>query len=236
MAEKRLVIQYEKTSTWFVFWAAIVFSVLLFCFYIGRYLSVNERESAIEQSKSLQKQLDVYQEAYQKANHDLVVQVQHAKVDSLSNKQLIETIKQLQQNQSKLRAELDFYRSIMAPELDQKGLTIAEFNTKKSQSEKRSKFKLVLTQNGKQDQFLKGSVKLVIEGSNVKTGLPVNYNFNDLGKFDPKHFQFKFRYFQNIEGEIQLPDDFIAKKVSISAKTKGLKKNQSAEKQLDWKV
>lgn len=236
MTEKRLVVQYEKTPLWFVFWTCIIVSVLLLCFYVGRYLSVYERESAIEEAKSLQKQLDVYQEAYEKANHELVTQAQYAKVDSLSNQQLIETIKRLQKTQSKLRSELTFYRNIMAPELDQKGLTIAEFNVSKSQSNKGLYFKLVLTQSGKQDQFLKGSVKLTINGSNAKTGSPVSYHFNDLGNFDAKHFQFKFRYFQNMEGEIKLPVGFVPKTVSIVAQTKGLKKNQLAKKQVDWEV
>jgi uncharacterized membrane-anchored protein YhcB (DUF1043 family) len=236
MAQPKLVIQQQKPPIWFMLWGLVVVAALALCFYIGRYISVGEREEAVQRSKELQTQLDTYQEAYNKANQELVTQPQHAKVDSLSNKQLIETIKQLQEKQAKLSQELAFYRGIMAPELAQKGLSIAEFDIRKGKKERVFWFKLVLTQASRQEQFLKGSTRLIVKGKSAKTGKFVSHNFNDLGSFDEKHFKFTFRYFQNIEGEVRLPKGFVAEKVSIVAKTKGLRKEQVAERDFDWKV
>lgn len=236
MVKQNLIVQYEKTPLWYGGCAAALIVLLFLSFYIGRYWAISEGQKAVEQVKILQNKLDEYQKAYQKASQDLVMQVQHAKVDNLSSQELIDTIKQLEVTQNQLQSELKFYRNIMAPELSKEGLTIENFETDNGSSKNKSKFKLVLTQAGKQDQFLKGEVELKIEGTNIETGLPVVYAFNDLGSFQAKDFQFKFRYFQNIEGEITLPKDFIPEKVNILAKTKGLKKNQTAQKQADWKT
>lgn len=236
MTQPKLVITHEKPPIFYLLIGLVVVALLLISFYIGRFMGINERESAVEKVESLQQQLAEYQQAYQKANKDLVTHVQHAKVDNLSNKELIETIKSLESTRNQLQAELSFYRNIMAPELSQEGLSISEFDTSDGSAKNKSKFKLVLTQVGKQDQFIKGEVALNLQGTNIQTGLPMSYNFNDLGDFKNDDFKFQFRYFQTIEGEISLPKDFMAEKVSISAKTKGLRKNKTANAEFDWQA
>ena len=203
-------------------------------FYFGRYLAIDEREEALERAAWLESKLNEYQQAYQKANQELVMQTQSAKVDNQSQQQLLQTVKALQDTQKELEAELKFYRNIMAPELDQQGLTIAKLELNKSQENKVTRFKLVLTQAGKQEQFLKGTVELEVAGE--EAGKAKVYPFRELGAFQNKDFQFQFRYFQNIEGEIALPNGFVAESINVRARTSGLRKNQSTEKQFQWKI
>jgi len=232
MSGPKLVIKQQKSPLWGIMWSVFAVILLSSCFYLGRYLAIDERQQLIEQTIWLQSKLDEYQHAYQKANESLVMQTQSAKVDDQSSQQLVDSIKQLRDTQLQLEAELQFYRNIMAPELAKEGLTIADFELLDSKVPDSSRFKLVLTQAGKQEQFIKGKVELKLTG--VLNGEQKTFAFSELGTFQAKHFQFQFRYFQNIEGEIVLPQGFTAEQVTISAKTQGLRKNQAAEKKVNW--
>ncbi|MCW8877100.1 MAG: hypothetical protein OQJ89_15435 [Kangiellaceae bacterium] len=230
----QLIIKQKKTAIWYAGWGTVVIGLLAISFYIGRYIAVKEREETLQRAAWLEQKLKEYQQAYQKANEDLVMQTQSAKVDNKSNQQLVETVKQLQDTQRELEAELSFYRNIMAPELAKEGLTIADLELSKLNQQSPIHFKLMLTQAGKQEQFLKGEVILKVAGT--LDGNQKVYQFRELGAFQSKDFQFQFRYFQNIEGAIVLPTGFVAQQVTVTAKTRGLRKNQSAEKQFEWNI
>lgn len=234
MTEPQLVIRERKRPIWYLLAAAILCLLLSGSYVAGRYLAVAERAEALERVQWLQSELDKYQSAYKKASEDLVMQSQFSEVDSLSSQELTESIKQLQSTQRELESELKFYRDIMAPELNEKGLKIAELVVSQSSTINRSKFKLVLTQVGKQEQFLKGKVEIRLHGK--LNGIEKAYSFRELGDFSAKDFQFQFRYFQNIEGELTLPDGFVGQHVIVEAKTHGLKKNQSVRKQVNWTI
>lgn len=234
MSSPRLIIRHQRSPLWIGFWAGLILVLLVVCYYFGRYLAIEERQQLIDKTLWLQEKLDEYQDAYLKTNEELVMQTQSAKVDTQSNQQLVDSIKELQDIQRGLEAELTFYRNIMAPELSQKGLTIAEFELTVNPENQNPLFKLVLTQAGKQDQFLKGEVSLKLHG--LLNGELAEFDFRELGTFQSKHFQFQFKYFQNFEGEMTLPKNFEADHISIVAKTRGLQHNQIAEKEIDWKL
>jgi len=234
MSEPKLVIKQQKSARWHAGWVIGGLIILALTYWIGGLMQIKQQRQTDEKVSWLEQQLEEYRQAYQKANQDLVMQAQSAKVDNQSSQQLIATIKQLQETQQKLEEELGFYRNIMAPELARDGLTIADFELTRNGENSPPRFKLVLTQAGKQEQFLKGKVSMKLHGK--KNGSSASYEFRELGTFQPKHFQFQFKYFQNIEGELNLPDGFIAEKISITARTSGLRKNQISEKQVDWNI
>ncbi|TQV74120.1 hypothetical protein FLL45_14785 [Aliikangiella marina] len=234
MQGPQLVIKEQKPTLWYVGIAALALVVILITYFIGRFHDKAIQEALNENVANLQQELDKVQRAYLKANESLVMQAQTAKVDNQSNQQLVETVKQLQESERQLQSELRFYRNIMAPELDKQGLTIAEFDLIKPSPESNPRFKLVLTQVGRHEQFLKGEVQLKVHG---KVGEVVKvYPFRELGTFSNKDFQFQFRYFQNIEGELSLPEGFTAEYITIEARTRGLRKNQTAQTQVNWTI
>ncbi len=234
MAEPKLIIRRQKSKFWLVMWASGFLSVLFISFYLGRYLAVQEEQQLQQKQIWLESQLEQYQQAYEQVNQSLVMQTQSSRVDTESNIELMDTIKQLKGNLTELQEELQFYRNIMAPERAQQGLTIADFELNQTSIANTFRFKLVLTQAGKQEQLIKGQTNLKLSG--IFNGEKAVYEFRELGTFQAKDFQFQFRYFQNIEGTIELPDGFIADEVLILAKTTGLRKNQVAEKEFGWNI
>lgn len=234
MSSPQLIVTKQKSFAWYVYMSIILLALLLLSFYAGSYFSITHKTDLQVKVQDLQQELSKYQRAYAETNKSLVIQTQSAKVDNQSNQQLVKTVKQLQESQRQLTSELKFYRNIMAPELDRQGLTIADFDLGKTEKNRSFSFKLVLTQAGRQEQFLKGEATIQLHGK--LAGKQKTYNFRELGAFQKGAFKFQFRYFQNIEGDVTLPKDFVAENVTVQVRTRGLSKNQTAEKQVNWDV
>lgn len=234
MASPQLIVTQQKSLAWYIYMAMILLALLALSFYAGSYFTVTYKSDLQNKVQELQAEVSKYQRAYAETNKNLVIQTQSAKVDNQSNQQLVKTVKQLQESQRQLTSELKFYRNIMAPELDQQGLTIDNFDLVKNKENKSISYKLVLTQAGRQEQFLKGEVVIQLHGK--LAGKAKTYNFRELGTFKKEAFKFQFRYFQNLEGSIALPQAFTAENITIQAKTRGLHKNQTAEKQVNWAI
>lgn len=232
MTHSNLIIKPQKSRLWYTT-AGFSLSLLFVVIYVtGRYLSLADLASTKEELAVSQERLAVTQRALDRASESLVMQKQSSQVDNQSNQELVNSVKNMQQVQNDLEEELKFYRKIMAPERDQEGLAIDALDVSRTDKADEFHFRLTLIQAGKQSQFLKGDIILRLSG--LLNGKNTEYDFRELGTFKVKHFEFQFKYFQNIQGFINLPSGFEAKKLTVAAQTKGRRKNQKAEKQMIW--
>ena len=232
MNQSKLVIKQQKSRLWYVTAGFLVLFVFVSTYVAGRYLALVDLATTKDELAISQQRLTATQSALDKASESLVMQKQSSQVDNQSNQELVNNVKSLQQTQNALEEELKFYRKIMAPEREQEGLAIDALQISKTDQVDEFHFRVTLIQAGKQSQFLKGDIILRLSG--LLNGKNTEYDFRELGPFKAKHFQFQFKYFQNIQGFINLPSGFEAKKLTVAAQTKGRRKNQKAEKQMVW--
>jgi len=232
MIQSNLVIKQQKSQLWHVSVGLLMLLAIVGVFIVGRYLALSDLSSTKLHLQETLNELSQSKLAREKLNEKLVMQQQSSQIDSQSSKQLVNNVKELQQAQNDLESELAFYRRIMSPEQEKDGLKVDEFQISSSDTPQNFHFRLTLIQAGKQSRYLKGSVDLQLDG--LLNGKKTEYNFRELGTFENRQFNFQFKYFQNIQGFLQLPDGFIAHKVSISAKTKGRGKKYNIQSQFDW--
>ncbi len=121
----------------------------------------------------------------------------------------------------------------MAPERDKDGLVVDSIKLFNTDKENVFQVRTTLIQAGKQLQFLKGSILIKVAGE--LDGQAREFDIRELGTFKNSDFQFQFKYFQNIQGTIELPGGFIAKSINVSAQTKGLRKNQKTNLKVSWR-
>jgi hypothetical protein len=115
-----------------------------------------------------------------------------------------------------LRTQLAFYQQVMAPELNEQGFLIEGFNLEPALSDNSYRFELVLMQQNKTKNTLKGNLKVTLIGS--ENGKAQQYTLDSmLSKQDQKKMTFSFKYFQVIDGEIRLPEGFQPEQVSVHA-------------------
>ncbi len=140
-------------------------------------------------------------------------------VDRRANEEVQSTISALRERIMQLEQDVSFYRQVMAPESTELGLIIAEFDVTPIDQMSRYQYKAVFRQAGAGDKVLEGNVQINVIGhiGGERLVLPINELIPEFAQFEPS---LNFRYFQNIEGELQLPEGFTPDQVEVLAESK----------------
>lgn len=128
--------------------------------------------------------------------------------------------------------EIAFYRGIVSPDDGKAGLRVQDLRLTRSGAERAFNVRLVLVQSLKHDRTVSGDVGLVVEG--VQDGSDVSYPYSQLlGAEAKSQWPFKFRYFQDFDREIILPDGFTPESIKIEVRSK-TRSISSIEERFAW--
>lgn len=138
-------------------------------------------------------------------------------VDQQSGAELRETLTALRQRVAQLEEDVLFYRQVVEEETDETGLVIGQLDIDATRSPDRYRYKLVMRQQDADgDTYLTGHVNFNLVGQlqDQQVILPLR----DLSDFeDELDIRLRFKYFQNIEGELALPEGFQPDRIQIAA-------------------
>jgi hypothetical protein len=154
-------------------------------------------------------------------------------VDRTATENVRQTVINLRSQVVALEEEITFYKGIMAPSSNKRGLAIQKLELNQSPTGG-YQYKVVLTQVKDNRAQIKGLLALNFIG--LKAGkeviLPlkdVSDQVNDLGT------KFRFKYFQDIQGTFMFPKGFKPLKVQIVVQSSG-KNSTRIEETFDWSV
>lgn len=137
--------------------------------------------------------------------------------------------------QAKIQEQTDaiaFYRGIVSPADGTAGLRVQDLKLVRSQTERAYNVRLVLVQSLKHDRKVTGDVSLSIEGE--QGGTATTYSFSQLLPDDASaNWVFSFRYFQDFEKQIVLPDGFTPDRIKIEVRSK-TRSISSIEESYSW--
>lgn len=109
---------------------------------------------------------------------------------------------------------ISFYRGIVSPADGNSGLRVQDFRLTRGAEEREYMIRLVLIQAMKHDRRVSGRVELVVEGT--ENGEQKSYSYSDLLPEDAdSSWAFSFRYFQDFDRPVVLPDGFTPERVSV---------------------
>lgn len=186
---------------------------------VGRYYGDLDRGylSALEEMRgSLERELDSMRREQVNLNIEKLVGVE-------SGNALRESIKSLHDEEAELRRELVFYRSLMAPGKLSKGLQVASFELFARDSGQFT-YHLLLTQVTTQRARISGKVKMEVVGR-VAGELQV-LPLTELAEVQRYPLPYRFRYFQDLKGELRLPEGFKPLEVQVSVTGRDAKKHE----------
>jgi len=141
------------------------------------------------------------------------------------------TLKTLQTEILDLKEELAFYLGIVSPRDASRGLRLESFNIDKLGNGGRYHYKVVLTQVLKNDRLARGKVVLEFEG--LQDDQPVTLKLSQIDTQHKGELKYKFKYYQNINGEIIIPPEFIPKRVIAKIYPRG-RNSDVIEKVFVW--
>jgi hypothetical protein len=152
-------------------------------------------------------------------------------VDSIANEEVRRTVESLQQDIADLQEEVRFYKSVLMPNVEEKGLRIERLDVKATADPRKIRYQLLLTQVVDKHEYIQGRVEMQIVGK--RNNEEARLSFDDVAELDGQPLQFRFRYFQNLDGEITLPDDFTPVEVMVIANSTG-RDSRRLERRFDW--
>ena len=218
----------------FKFYGALIV-IVLSAAYLG-YRAGNEMHDVqADEISRLEHSLQNLRDENEKLTRNLNVQRVELEVQRLAAQRSQSTIQQGIEREAGLREELAFYQKVMAPELKEQGFAIEGFNVEALKSERFYHFDLVLMQQSRLKNVIKGNLDVTISGS--LDGKPKSYDLIALMPDRDKALAFSFKYFQVLEGQLSIPQGFVPEKVTIHAQVFQFKKKRGElTRSFNWTI
>ncbi len=200
-------------------------------FDFGRYSAQYDSAEARRSEQSFVEIRDALSTEIETQREEKAVLKRAAQIERQAYNELDATLKALQSEILELKEELAFYRGIVSPRDASRGLRLQKFTFQENGNSRSFRYKVVLSQVLKNDRVARGKVQLIFEGLiNNQTKI---LKLRDVTEKRIKELNYKFKYFQNIEGNIEIPEGFSASRIILRIFPRGRQKDM-IEKTFDW--
>jgi len=230
----RLIVRRHTPGRAALFWGLLVvlgLACLAGAFELGRarggYSIVSaelDRRDKAQQIESLTGQL-------REAEVKLAATEMARRVDKESYAQVEKSLADLQARLGEQSQELTFYRGIVNPTDNIAGLRIQQLKVLPGIAPRRFRVRIVLIQAARQDSVTSATADLSIDG--VRGGHSANLPLAEIGT-SSRSLAFSFRYFQELETEIELPADFLPQRVQLEVRP--ARASSSIRQTYPWKI
>jgi hypothetical protein len=130
-----------------------------------------------------------------------------------------------------LREELAFYRGIVSPADSRRGLRVHDFTLEPAGGPTAWRYRLVLIQAMQHDRQAQGNARLTLVGT--AEGAPARLPLAEVSAQAVDGIPYDFRYFQEFDGDILLPDGFTPTRVEIELIARNARDGR-VEQAFDW--
>ena len=204
------------------------------CFIGGYYQGIREKLHVLDERSDLRTETEDLKKQLAQAQEQSAIHKHGSELERQASERVRKENITLQNRVSELEEAVTFYKSIMAPRKNDKGLRIERLELSSTVNKRRFKYKVVMTQVADNSSYISGNVTMNLVG--VRNGAKESISFETLSKeMENSGIPFKFRYFQNVDGEIVVPGDFVPEQIEVIAQSKGRKATR-LEKRFDWNV
>jgi hypothetical protein len=195
----------------------VIFGYLVFEF--GRIqANYNIVDAGIEQ-QAYEDRIAGLENVIAELNQEVALLETHRDIDREAYKDVETSLKALQAKIQEQSDEIAFYRGIVSPADGSAGLRVQDMRVSRGQSERTYNIRLVLVQSLKHDKKVTGDVSLTVAGE--EQGAEISYTFSQLVPDESSaSWPFSFRYFQDFDKEIVLPDGFTPEEITIEVHSK----------------
>jgi len=153
-------------------------------------------------------------------------------VDRESYKEVEASLTALQAKIQEQRDAIAFYRGIVSPSDGNSGLRVQDLKLTRGKEEREFNLRVVLVQAMKHDRKVSGDVGLSVEGS--LNGVQTTYALAQLiPDGSDKVWAFSFRYFQDFDRQLVLPDGFTPERITVEVRSK-TRSISSIEESFAW--
>jgi hypothetical protein len=159
-----------------------------------------------------------------------VVVEREAEVMRRANRILRENESERQAELGRLKSELEFYRKLAGSGGDQSGLDVYHVEIVATESDRVFQFILTLTQKIRRASMINGKARIDIEGT--LDNRPLTLRWAQINDGDTPEPAFRFKYFQQLEGYVTLPEGFSPTRMLLTLEARNQRK--PVIRSFDW--
>lgn len=224
---------WQRFLVWLIL-IALTAGAIAFSYFYGHWNGMSQQKTALEKAARLEVELKESNQKSQELEQRIANIDLGAEVDRKANEEVRQEVITLKEQIAQLQEENSFYRGLMAPTKDKKGLTFGAIELNRAKKPRAYNYKVVVQQLASNHRLLKGALQYKVVGRSL--GADVSYRLDQLSdQIKTDSIRLRFKYFQTIEGELQLPEDFDPKGIELVAQTSG-KNSVKIEKRFGWLV
>ncbi len=211
----------------------LIFSILSLAlgYVIAHKMMRQGLEELSKENKVLQQNLENFAGETKALTRQLTILQRGRDIDEQAKRSIGDTINGLEAQVAQLKQDVTFYKNIMAPTGQEKGLSVQKLEFSPSASDGKFSYKFVLAQVANNKNYIEGIVAINFIGT--RQGEREIFALKEISDVADLGIKFRFRYFQNFEGSLALPEGFAPEKVQIVAQSKG-KRSARIEETFVW--
>lgn len=160
------------------------------------------------------------------------MQETHRSIDREAYKVVETSLATLELKIQEQQEAIAFYRGIVSPKDGNSGLRVQDFRLTRGSAEREYNLRVVLVQSMQHSRKVSGDVNLRVDGS--QDGVAKSYTYAQLlPESEDKKWNYSFRYFQDFDRRLLLPDGFTPEriKIEVNSKTRSI---TSIEESFPW--
>jgi len=202
-------------------WGGLLLAVLVLygVYEWGRFDAGHNQLAVALQRSELQARVESLEQANEELRGRIAAVDTTRDVDRQSYADVERSLGELQAQVLRQSEELTFYRGIVAPTDGIGGLRIQRLEILPGGIERHFRLRLVLVQSMRQDAVVSGTVGIDVEG--VLNQSPTRIALPEMGGAGANEgrLPFSFKYFQNVEQDIELPEGFEPLAVTVEVRS-----------------
>jgi len=231
--QTRYLITIQRPFRWFMGFLvliALLGAMFLITYEYGRRMAGFDSSDAGQVIDSQQAEIETLQSNLAEYQRQTAMLERNSEIEDDTTGQLKKTLTEAQNQVLELKKELAFYKSIVAPEQGKPSLVIQTIQLKKDVAGDYG-YKIMVSQQGRNDRFARGAVEVSIEGTNQ--GAKQILALSDVSDDASKPLKFGLKYFQNFTGKLKLPEGFAAESMRVKLKPSS-KTLDSVDEKFPW--
>lgn len=220
MARRSPLQQHGKGQGWAKALGIAVFIAVCgyLVFEFGRIQAAYNIVDAAQERSAYEDRIELLNDEIGTLKDQIAVLETHRDIDREAYKQVEANLANLEQKIQEQTDAIAFYRGIVSPSDGQSGLRVQDFQLTRTASEREYSIRLVLVQAMKHDRKVSGNVKMTIDGE--LDGVAKSYAIAELlPEGADRAWKFSFRYFQDFDRLVVLPDGFTPLQVVVAVES-----------------
>ncbi len=198
----------------------------------GRIQAGYDLVDAASERRAYEKRIDALKDEIGALNEQVALLETHRDIDREAYREVEASLTDLQAKIQEQRDAIAFYRGIVSPADGNKGLRVQDLKLTRGKNEREYNIRLVLVQALKHDRKVSGNVNLVIEGD--LNGVDKAFSYAELLPDEAEAaWAFSFRYFQDFDRQVVLPDGFTPERVTVEVQSR-TRSISSIEESFTW--